>query len=217
VGSLAGATVWMLCGVMVAWQMWQVVDDTLCWLPLALFFWEGYRRTGDLRQIVGGAAALALSLLAGHFQFGFYVWLTVLAYVLYRPAAGRHIAGLAMFGLGAGLGFVQIATTADLLLRSLRGGVTLAAMLQTAMPLKQLGMLIAPDILGGQRDDLLTAMLPEIRYNLGSLSVAGHAPFIGDVNLYELTCYCGVTALVLAAYSEGTCPGCCWDWRCLRC
>ena len=35
--ALAGATAWMLGGVMVAWQMWQVVDATLCWIPLALY------------------------------------------------------------------------------------------------------------------------------------------------------------------------------------
>ncbi|MDR3710244.1 MAG: hypothetical protein P4L33_18260 [Capsulimonadaceae bacterium] len=202
-GSLSGATVWMLCGVMVSWQMWQVVDDTLCWLPLALYFWEAYRSSRSLRDLGGVAVALALTLLAGHLQFGFYVWLTVFCYALYRPAGQgwRRIAAvIAPFALGAGLGFVQVATTADMLLRSLRANVSYDAMVKTAMPLKQLVLLVAPALLGGQRDDALTSLFGPLRYDLGGAIPFDHAPFVGDVNLYELTCYCGASALVFAAF-----------------
>lgn len=202
---LCGATAWMLCGVMVSWQMWQVVDDALCWLPLALFFWEGYARRRSPRCLAGVAAALAMSLLAGHMQFGFYVWLTVFCYALYRrpegaPASTRAGAVAGAFALGAGIGFVQVAATADMLLRSLRADVPLSAMLQTAMPLNHLVLLLAPDLLGGQRDDVLAGILPQVRYTFGALTVSGHGPYIGNVNYYELTCYCGVAALVFAAY-----------------
>jgi len=200
VAALGGATVWMLSGVLVAWQMWQVVDDTLCWLPLALYFWEGYRASCPRSALVGMAAALGLSLLAGHMQFAFYVWLTVLCYVLYRPAApGLGGFGIAMlpFGIGSALGFVQVTATADMLLRSLRAHVTYDAMLKTAMPFKQLGLLVMPNLLGGQRDDALSVAFGPVHYVFGETSFA-HAPFVGDVNLYELTCYCGITSLVFA-------------------
>ncbi|HEY3328617.1 MAG TPA: hypothetical protein VGK19_01235 [Capsulimonadaceae bacterium] len=203
--ALSGATAWMLCGVMVSWQMWQVVDSTLCWLPLALYFWEGYRASGSRRQAVGVAAALGLSLLAGHLQFGFFVWLTVFAYALYRPAIGtntlRNLArAVGVFALATGLSFVQLAATADMLLRAARRDVSLSELLQTALPIKQIGLLFTPDLFGGQRDDFLSLHFGGVRYDFGSISLTGHAPFVGAVNLYELTVYCGVAAFVLACF-----------------
>lgn len=201
--ALSGATAWMLSGVMVSWQMWQVVDSTLCWLPLALYFWEGYRERRRPAQAVGVSVALGLCLLAGHLQFGFFVWLTVFAYALYRRPLAPTMWTVAArtlwpFLLGAALSFVQLAATADLLPRAVKRDASLDEMLQTALPLKQLAILVAPGLFGGQRDDLLSMHFGAIRYDFGAMTVFGHPPFVGAVNLYEMTVYCGVAALVFA-------------------
>ena len=91
-------------------EMWQVVDAALCWLPLALYFLEGWLRESDGRQAAGLAVALGMSLLAGDVQFAFYVWLTVCAYALYRLRVTARLIPLAgLLALGAALAAVQLA------------------------------------------------------------------------------------------------------------
>ena len=195
--SLTGATAWMLCGVMVVWQMWQVVDAALCWLPLALYFWEGWRRSGRPGQLAGLAMSLGFSALAGHLQFTCYVFMTVLAYGVLRSFDGaasskeavRSIGTLILtFALGMGVAAAQLFGTADYLQHTNRNLLALSTLLGTAMPPGQLLMLVAPDIFGGQRDTQLLQ--------------ASH-PFIGQYGqpyYYELTCFCGAAILVLATF-----------------
>jgi hypothetical protein len=189
--SLTGATAWMLCGVMVAWQMWQVVDDSLCWLPLALFFWEGWRRTGRPGQLAGTAIALGLSALAGHLQFTCYVFMAMLAYGIYRSFDGPSREGttpaqsigalIGAFALGFGIAAVQLFATADFLQHTQRTESTLKDIMPLMMPPAQLIMLVAPEIFGGQRDWTVH-------------------PYLGTYNYYELTVFCGAAALAFAAY-----------------
>lgn len=188
--SLAGAITWMFAGVLVAWQMWQVVDSTLCWLPLALYFWEGWRDTQSRRQIAGAGVALGMSLLAGHLQFAFYVLFTFIAYALYRSLVDRRVSAprslavsAGMLALGVGVASVQLFATADLLLHSLRNTIPYKEILATALPPSQLITLVAPDFFGGQRDWF------------------SH-PYMGtaDSNYYEWTAFCGVASLVFAAF-----------------
>jgi hypothetical protein len=188
IASLAGATVWMLCGIMVAWQMWQVVDAALCWLPLALYFWEGWRESGDKKQIAGAGLALGMALLAGHLQFAFYVLFAFFTYAIYRlltdsaQTKGRSAGALiGMLVLGVGIASVQLFATADLLLHSLRNAISYKDILATAMPPAQLVSLVAPDLFGGQRDWL------------------AH-PYMGTFNYYEMTAFCGAAALAFAAF-----------------
>lgn len=187
--SLAGAVAWMFSGVLVVWQMWQVVDSTVCWLPLALYFWEGWQATQDRRQLAGAAFALGMSLLAGHLQFAFYVVFTFTAYAVFRLLTtrelpvGRSFAGLvAMLLLGVGIASVQLFATADLLLHSLRNTIPYKDIVASALPPAQLVSLVAPEFFGGQRDWI------------------SH-PFLGtgDPNYYEWTAFCGPAALVFAA------------------
>lgn len=194
--SLTGATAWMLCGVMVVWQMWQVVDDSLCWLPLALFFWEGWRRSGKRPEVAGAGIALGMSALAGHLQFTCYVYMAVLAYGVFRsvqktdtaPTDGNPAQSLwalaVAFAIGIGISSVQLLATADFLGHTNRAQLPLATLLGTAMPPAQLLMLAAPDILGGQRDWT-------------------RHPFIGQYGqpfYYEFTSFCGAAALAFALY-----------------
>ncbi|MGO8672567.1 MAG: hypothetical protein ACLQVD_14530 [Capsulimonadaceae bacterium] len=184
---LSGATAWMLCGVMVAWQMWQVVDDSLCWLPLVLYFWEGWRRSGSVAQPVWGGVALGLSALAGHLQFTCYVWMAALAYSVCsslacnpgrRPA--RLIAGAAaMASVGIGIAAVQLLATGDFLRNTQRTDISYSQILALMMPPAQLLMLVAPELFGGERD------------------WCSH-PYLGRYNYWELTCFCGAAALAFA-------------------
>ncbi|MBV9849067.1 MAG: YfhO family protein [Armatimonadetes bacterium] len=181
--SLCGATVWMLCGVMVAWQMWQTIDAALCWLPLALFFLEGWRATGGRRQAAGLAAALGMSLLAGHLQFAFYVWLTVCAYAVYRLRWSPRLLPLAgVLALGVGIGAAQLLATADLLAHGLRADTPYATLVSQALPVRQLAVLVAPDLLGGMRD------------------WTHHGYVGGAFNYYETTVFCGAAALAFALF-----------------
>jgi len=192
--SLTGATAWMLCGVMVVWQMWQVVDAALCWLPLALYFWEGWRRSGRLRDLAGMSVALGMSALAGHLQFTFYVYLAVLAYGVMTSFRGPSVEGqtpaksigalIGAFAIGIGIAAVQLLGTVDYLQHTNRNQLPLAALYATSMPPGQLLMLLAPDLFGGQRDWTVH-------------------PFIGEhgqADYYEMTCFCGAAALAFALF-----------------
>jgi hypothetical protein len=188
-GSLAGAVIWMLCGVQVGWQMWQVVDSTLCWLPLCLFFWEGLRGSNDTRQGLGLSFSIAMTLLAGHLQFAFYVISVVVTYALYRPIVTpfKRFLALRSFSLfctilllGIALSAVQPLATADLLRLTIRQATPLHQVLPSALPPAQLGLLIMPEILGGERDYL------------------HHTFLAGDY--YEKVVYCGAAGLVFALF-----------------
>jgi len=188
VGSFTGAVVWMLCGVQVGWQMWQVVDSTLCWLPLCLFFWEGLRESGKAGQFVGLSVSLAMTMMAGHLQFAFYVVLTTVAYALFRPPIGVKFPFLAAFKRTASavliaclLSALQIIPTCDFLGQSVRIDVPINRLLATSIPPTQLGLLVMPELFGGEKDYL-------------------HQPFLpGDY--YEDVIYCGASSLVFAVFA----------------
>jgi hypothetical protein len=192
-GSLVGATTWMLCGTMVSWQMWQVVDSTLCWLPLSLYFADRLCRTinanGNPRKdscvpknFAGLSATIGMMLLAGHMQFAIYSILIVSAYCLTvgdekLPVRSGLLA--CSLGLGTLLGSVQILPQLELIHNSLRGSDSVSDLLATSMPINHLGLLFMPEILGGYKDWL----------NHG---------YIGSVNYWEITSYIGVGSFVLA-------------------
>ncbi len=187
-GGIAGALVWMLCGEQVGWQMWQVVDSTLCWLPLCLFFWEGVRRSPNSRQGVGLALAIAMTLLAGHLQFAFYVLLTVASYAVYRPVKWPGDAIIQSLLVAAGyillgvlISCVQIFATSDLLRLGIRTSAPIEALLPSAIPPAQLGLLVMPQIFGSEQDYL-------------------NHPFLAG-EYYEKVVYCGASVLVFAAFA----------------
>jgi hypothetical protein len=190
--ALAGATVWMLCGVMVAWQMWQVVDATLCWMPLGLYFVGRTVDRGSVprQSLLGSAGAplglavtVGMILTAGHLQFGFYDLAIIGCYAVFRMAVERAWKPLAQLAgsllLGLGIAAAQILPTLELLHNSLRSNYSLATLLQTALPVSQLGLMVMPEIAGGQRSWM-------------------QYPFQGAVNYYEVTSYFGASALVFA-------------------
>lgn len=198
---LSGATVWMLCGPMVAWQMWQVVHASLCWLPLALYFWISYIRTGKTFYTGGFSASLGLSMLAGHIQFAFYVWMVVFAYCIYTVICKFYVdkkqlsiskydeikiphwkllgSAIALFVLAGAVSSIQLLTTADFLNRTLRTSSSYKEIINLAMPLSHLLLTITPDIFGGVKDP----------------KSYGYSGFF---NYYELACFCGAAAIAFA-------------------
>ena len=182
---LCGGLTWMFCGVQVGWAMWQVIDATLCWLPLSLYFWEGWRRERDASQALGLSVALGMALLAGHLQFAFYVWLIVGTYALFRIPVwtqghvARFLPGLAgILLLGIGLASVQLFATADFLGQTARATTPYATAIGTALPPAQMILLLAPEFFGGQKDWI-------------------HFSFVGG-DYYETVIYCGAAALAFA-------------------
>jgi hypothetical protein len=175
--------------------MWQVVDSTLCWVPLCLYLAEILCTTdisrGKLERrtfwlsFAGLAASMGMMLVAGHEQFAVYGVLVVIAYILTigkGPMPSRLLIAAGTVALAGLISAVQVLPTMDLLQRSLRGQNSLSDLLGTAMPPNQLAMLFMPEIVGGESD--------------------WHAHmYIGAVNYYELTCYVGVAAAVFATFA----------------
>jgi hypothetical protein len=202
--AFIAGVLWMCSGVMVAWQMWQVVDATLCWFPLALAGWEEFRHTDHPLWAAGASAALGVSLLAGHMQFAFYGLCIAIGYMLARRSSRTkwltHIATVGGIALGTLLlASVQLIPTADLLLHSPRLNPSLGELLATAMPWHQLVMLLTPELLGGVRDMYVH-------------------PYVGQAgsNYYELTCFVGGTGLTLAIVGlMAKQTACRWFWATL--
>lgn len=91
IAALTGAIAFMFCGFVTAWLEFTTFLCTAAWLPVTLFLFEralAPRSSKEGERFVRGMAltgvALGMSLLAGHLQIGFYVWLTFGLYALYR-------------------------------------------------------------------------------------------------------------------------------------
>lgn len=108
---------------------WAIV--TGAWMPLVLWCIESYLRHPRMRYLVLAVAALAMQLLAGHFNLAFVTLLATLIYTplrcvglrMDRAAARSRLARIALFvGLGFGVASVQLLPTAELKVRSQRSG-----------------------------------------------------------------------------------------------
>ncbi len=83
--SLIGATAFAYGGFMTTWFEWGTLGHALLWLPLALYGIQGKKEEGRRkREFILTIFALTMSLLAGHPQTSFYVFLTTIGYYLYR-------------------------------------------------------------------------------------------------------------------------------------
>jgi len=120
-----GGLVYGFSGYFVSKVLFITVLESGAWLPLILYFIIAGLDSADYRYFLGGALALALSILGGHPQIVFYELLAsaalLVAYlvgrqrVLLRQRLVRVIiaAGI-VFALGAGLAAIQLAPTAGL-------------------------------------------------------------------------------------------------------
>lgn len=190
-----GAVVWAFSGFMIAWATASPLVDAAAWLPLALGGLEVARRGRPRLGVPAAGVALALSLLAGHTQVTYYVWLaaglwaavSTVAEAAGARAGGRRAvatacargAGLAAaaFAIGVGLASVQILGTLEYATQIVRQKETLATVSAFSLPVRQLSTLLIPDYLGNP----LTSAVP-----------------YAGAHFYELTFYAGIVTLPLA-------------------
>jgi succinate dehydrogenase hydrophobic anchor subunit len=105
----------------------------MAWLPLALYFFEGWRMQGRRRDLVRCGLAMALQFLAGEPQSSYYTGLLLVAYGISSVrldsraspgsrrllSAGRNLGALAAVGGFAGLaGAVQLLPTLEMVRES---------------------------------------------------------------------------------------------------
>jgi len=201
VAAVVGATTFMFCGFISAWLEFTTFLCTATWLPTTLYFFERSlpRRENSalLFRFYSGMAltgiALGMSLLAGHLQIGFYVWLTFFAYALFRLssfalAARRRewgsaasvswlIGGVALaMAIGLAIGAPQWLPVVELTRFNTRAGeFDLKSIWGARLPLKHLLTFLVPNFFGNPVD-----------YN-----------YWGSFNYIELSGSIGVAALVL--------------------
>lgn len=209
--SLVGALLWMFCAVQVVWTEFQTPTAALCWLPGALVGWEMYRRSGNSAwTVLGSGAAIALSLLAGHLQFAFYVALAFALYAVIRSrdaSAGsvssepipRRIPSRGLAGsigmAAAALGFGALLSMAVMLpvlemgrMNHRAANESYAAAVALRLPPANLLTLVLPNLYGNPRD--YVRVTPE--------GLEAGPNYWGKFEFVEYAAYVGVVGLLLA-------------------
>lgn len=195
--SACGSVVWMLCGVQTVWLEFQTPTAALCWLPGALWGWSAWMERRGPLALAGSAACLALSLLAGHLQFSFYVALGFVLFAVVTSclrqglrglgAAGWALAPLAAAVALAGPALLPVTEMARTNYRS--KAPSYAESVGLALPPVHLLTLVQPDLFGNPRDYVSVAPDGSAR--------PGH-PYWGKYDYIEYTITMGVPALLLA-------------------
>jgi len=152
IASTFGAIAFMLSGFAIAWLELPVFLSTGVWLPLALFFINKAHMptTHRTRYAALAGVALGLSMLGGHPQIAFYVFMAVALYWAYLAIANKQFpwAAILTFGIGLGLAAPQLLPAMELAKLSHRGGAPTAAGYAAysalAMPWRNLLALLFP-------------------------------------------------------------------------
>ncbi len=191
--ALAGAFVWMFCGVQTSWTEFQTPTAALCWMPGLLLCWQRFRATGRPAWAVGGGGlCVALTLLAGHLHFAFYVLLAYGLFALMR--GGLRLRGFgvlaASLALGVGLSMGTMLPVFEMGRINFRAGhSSYDASVALRLPAENLATLLLPNVLGNPRDHVM--MDAEGRYAPGT-------PYQGKYDFIEYSTYLGVVGLALA-------------------
>lgn len=153
--SAFGAAAFMLSGFAITWLELPGFISTGVWLPLALYFVNRTYGTNRTVYAAGAGVALGLSLLGGHPQIAFYVWMAVGLYWAYLAIAARSFPWPAIlaFGIGLALAAPQLLPSMELAKLSHRGGSSptpagYAAYSALAMPWRNLITFLIPDFFG---------------------------------------------------------------------
>ena len=219
-----GGAVFMTCGFFMAWLCYITFVCASCWLPWALFFFEKSttrhsnaaanaprpcgRSLPIAFQLLGAGAALGLSLLAGHFQVAFYVWLAFGLYALARtgqvwaenrfqraPTGGLLSARLLIFALitvtiGLFLAGPQLLPSIELSRLSARANnFDLDRIWAGSLPSAQLVRLIIPNFFGSYAD----------KVSVDDDKMYTHWQPEFEFGFVERTGYVGILPLLLAA------------------
>lgn len=161
------------------------VGHTLIWLPFALWGIEGFIKEKKLRFLVILTGAMGLSVLAGWFQFAFYLVIYSAFYAIWRvigTLSRQHLLNLFIFvpfALVPLLTLFHILPAIDTLLVSPRSDVSLINLQKHLLPLSHIFTLFYPDYWG----------------NPATLS------FFGRSEYKESIVYVGVIPALLAFFS----------------
>ena len=152
--STFGAIAFMLGGFAITWLELPVFLSTGVWLPLVLFLIHKTHMTHRAHYAAGAGVALGLSLLGGHPQIAFYVWMAAGLYWAYLAIAARKFpwSAILAFGIGLALAAPQLLPSIELARLSHRGGSPTAegyaAYSALAMPWRHLITFLFPDMGG---------------------------------------------------------------------
>lgn len=206
--ALAGfvsGTIYGLSGFMIAHLGHTTMIHNAAWLPLIIWSFENLRQRLGARWILTGAAAIALSALAGHPQIFAYTLCLGGAYVAFagwRAPAGRwrfYATSLAITILGIGLAGVQLVPAIELGGASWRAQSSFAEFVTYRFPLKQIPTLIFPFLYGGAPSAVYGVRYfgewPSSQNGWGITEVAG---YVGILPL--LLAMCGLFARPLKWY-----------------
>ncbi|MHB1295297.1 MAG: oligosaccharide flippase family protein [Anaerolineae bacterium] len=218
-GSAIAAVTFMFCGFMVVSNVHPMIVAAAVWLPLILAFIERVVRRAEegilrpaayLPDLILGAVAFGMVLLAGHPEMYYYVALIAAAYALYRLVALRRnlrcalaVAGglLTMALLGVGVGAAQWLPLLDVVRYNFRqGGAALSQVLEWAYPKRHLLALLLPDFYGNPAHhsylDLFSGQQTTVTVNALGQSIGNI--FWGTKNYVEGAFYVGTLPLILA-------------------
>ncbi len=186
--ALAGL-VYGFSGYFVSKVLFITVLESGAWLPLILYLIIAGLDSGDGRYFLGGAAALCLSILAGHPQIVFYEILAILALLVAhlisrggqatRQRLSRTVAAAVLvLGFGAGLAALQLVPTATLAkFADRRAEVTPTDLRSLGMSAHNLAYYVHPTIFGSYAEN----------------------NYFGHDHYYEVCGYAGGLTLILAA------------------
>lgn len=155
VAAAVGGLGFGLCTFLFAHIGHQSMDAGAAWLPWMLYCFELLRRRVSPGRVLGGAAVVALGLLAGHSQVFFTDLLFLAAYAAGeallgkpdRPLSGAGIAVL-MVGAGLGLAAVQLVPTIPVVRDSVRATITYADVAGFSLPKSHTPLLLFPFLFG---------------------------------------------------------------------
>lgn len=169
--SLLGATAFMFNSFFLHWLGLVSFNAGLIWMPLIPAGIELCCRRNSMRYSGISAAALGLTFLSGMGQFWLFNVVLFASYGTYRIAScgwtTRRAAAFLLAGtLGAGLGAVQIASTASVLPFTSRGGETQASVYEGRNHLspRRLPTLLIPDLYGHCEENVFSKLILNAGY-----------------------------------------------------
>jgi hypothetical protein len=203
--SVAAGLIYGMSGFMTAHLGHTTIIHAAAHAPLILWAVDRVAERREGTWVVVGATGTVLCLLGGHPQIFVYTMVLAGSFALYHivrlPGGIRGRAKLAglyagMLGLGLCLGAVQILPLMEIAPLSVRQAWSYADFISYSIPVEQGPMVIFPNLYGG-----IAPFWPS---------------YFGAWNMTELSCYIGITTLLLGAiavmvrpkYSHTTFWGC---------
>ena len=157
-GSFFAGVAFAFSPYLTAWLPWLMVPHTMLWLPLVLYGTDRVLDKGSLKDIFILTFSLSFCLFAGHPQTTIYIFLTAVAYFIYRilgktrlkeKVLSNTIAFLLGVILFLGITSIQWLPTAELYSQSLRESKSSEFKIEsTLLGFEKIATFISPDFFG---------------------------------------------------------------------